>query len=66
MNAMKKELYDSFKKICVQAKEISGMPELSPSQIDKIVLHVSNSDMETTIRTISHAYHMIKTELEGK
>ena len=60
---MKKELYDSFKKICIQAKEIAEMPDLTQGQIDRIFQHVSNADMETTIHTILHAYRMIKAEI---
>lgn len=59
---MKKELYESFKKACIQAKELSELPELTDEQFSKIFLHFSNTDMETTIRTIGYASRMIKLE----
>ncbi len=61
---MKKELYQSFNQVCLMAKEISELPDLSEIQSDKVFNHVSNVDMETTIRTIRYAYHMIKREMD--
>ena len=61
---MKSELYPAFNQVCLMAKEIANLPALSESQIEKVFSHVSNVDMETTIRTIRYAYHMVKQETE--
>ncbi len=60
---MKQDLYYSFNQACSMAKEIVALPDLNTEQCAKVFQHVSNSDMETTIRTLRYAYHMIKQEL---
>ena len=59
---MKNELYNPFRQVCSMAKEIDSMPVLTDDQCSKLFQHVSNSDMETTIRTLRHAYYLIKQE----
>jgi len=59
---MKKELYPVFTQACEMAKELADMPQLSPEQMDRIFAHMSNSDMETTIRTLRYAYMLIRKE----
>ncbi len=60
---MKEELFNSFNQICSMAKEIDELPDLTKEQYARIFQHVSNSDMETTIRTLRYAFHMIKEEV---
>ncbi len=61
---MKSELYPAFNQVCLMAQEIANLPDLDENQIEKVFSHVSNVDMETTIRTIRYAYHMVKQETE--
>jgi len=57
---MEKQLVDSFNAACKKAKVINDLPNLTEEQYEKIFYHVSNADMFTTIRTIEHAYQMVK------
>jgi hypothetical protein len=57
---MEKQLVDSFNAACKKAKVINDLPNLTEEQYEKIFYHVSNADMITTIRTIEHAYQMVK------
>lgn len=59
---MNLNLVDNFNKACELAKAISEFPALSEEEYGRIFEHVSNGDMETTIRTIVHAYNMIQKE----
>ena len=61
---MRKELYTPFKQVCGMAKEILGMPVLTEEQVKKVFAHVSNADMETTIRTLRHIYMLLKNNAE--
>ena len=63
---MEKQLVDSFINVCKMAKVINDLPDLTEAQYEKIFYHVSNTDMATTIRTIEHAYHMVKRETDIK
>ena len=63
---MEKQLVDSFNNVCKMAKVITDLPNLTEAQYEKIFYHVSNADMITTIRTIEHAYQMVKRESDIK
>ena len=60
---MKKELVESFLEVCDKAKKIADSPKLSEEQYDKVFYHMSNVDMETTIRTVNYAYRLLQYEL---
>lgn len=57
---MDKQLVDSFNITCKKAKVINDLPNLTEEQYEKVFYHVSNEDMITTMRTIDHAYQMVK------
>lgn len=62
---MRKELYSPFLQICTMSKEITAFDPLTDEQFSKVFDHVSNIDMETTIRTMRYAYHAYQTIKEN-
>ncbi|MFA6938325.1 MAG: hypothetical protein WCQ67_08850 [Treponema sp.] len=63
---MNKDLLESFHNACKKAKVINDLPNLTDEQYEQIFYHVSNEDMVTTIRTINHAYTMVKKLVDLK
>ena len=63
---MKKELIDPFLKTCSDAKKIAELPALTHEEYEKVFYHMSNVDMETTIRTINYAYRLLQFEMSKK
>lgn len=63
---MNKNLVESFNTACKKAKVINDLPNLTDEQYEQIFYHVSNEDMVTTIRTINHAYTMVKKIIDAK
>ena len=59
---VKKELISSFTTECGHAKELLDLLNNFPDSAETYFTHVSNADMETTIRTIRSIYLMVRKD----
>ncbi len=61
---MRPELIKTFMNACKTADAITSFPELTEEQYNQLFMHMSNVDVETTVRTINYAHRMIQFELK--
>lgn len=61
---MRPELFSTFIEACKSAQKITELPDLGQEKYNQLFMHMSNVDMETTIRTINYAHRMLLHEVK--